>query len=68
MLFYLFHLLLILFCCILAASGLSFLIHFVLEKEPRFVVWSIYLQHSDICGFLISVLVLGGEEKLIPMG
>lgn len=29
---------------------------------------SIYLQHPDKYGFLIPALVLGGEEKLIPMG
>lgn len=29
---------------------------------------SIYLQHPDKCGFLISTLVLGGEKKLMLMG
>lgn len=29
---------------------------------------NIYLQHPNKCGFLISALVVGGEEKLIPMG
>lgn len=58
-------------CCVASSllSSLSSYIHFVPpDKEMRFVAQSNYLQHPDSCGFLISMLVLGGEEKLIPMG
>lgn len=69
--FCLLHLVLIMLCCVASSllSDLSFYVHLVpLDKETRFVARSIYLQHPDSCGFLTSALVLGGEEKLIPMG